>query len=102
MDKTHLFTTCNAKECSFYLQYKKLKTDGAMPKGLTEKRQLCKEWMGRRSPTLSPCQSDDEDDGDQGDGSDQNDVVEALLGMAGLNNKQDDVEDRWNVLVAEM
>ena len=73
-----------------------------MPKGLTEKRQLCKEWMGRRSPTLSPCQSDDEDDGDQGDGSDQNDVVEALLGMAGLNNKQDDVEDRCNALVAEM
>ena len=102
MDKTHLFATCNAKECSFYLQYKKLKTDGAMPKGLTEKRQLCKEWMGRRSPTLSPCQSDDEDDGDQGDGSDQNDVVEALLGMAGLNNKQDDVEDGWNALVAEM
>ena len=71
MDNTDLFATCNAKECSFYLQYKKLKTDGAMPKGLTEKRQLCKEWMGCQSPTSSPWQSDDEDDGDQGDRSDQ-------------------------------
>ena len=102
MDNSHLFATCNAKECSFYLQYKKLKTDGSIPKGLTEKRQLCKEWMGRQSPTLSPCQSDDEDDGDQGDSSDQNDVVEALLGMAGLNTDQDDVEHGWNESVAEI
>ncbi len=74
--------TCNAKECAVYLQYKNLKTDGAMPKGLAERRQLCKEWMGCQSPTSSACQSDDEDDGEQGDG-DHNDVVEALLGMAG-------------------
>ena len=86
MDKTHLFATCNAKECAVYLQYKKLKTDGAMPKGLEERRQLCKEWLQRPSPTSSPCQSDDEDDGDEGAGTDQNDAVQALLGMAGQNN----------------
>ena len=102
MDNTHLFVTFNAKECAVYLQYKKLKTDRAMPKGLAEGRQLCKEWMGHQSPTSSPRQSDDEDDGDQGDRLDLNDVVEALLGMAGLNTDQDDVEHRWNGSVAEM
>jgi hypothetical protein len=51
MDNTHLFATCNAKECADYLQYMKLKTDGAMPKGLTERRQLCKEWPQHPSPT---------------------------------------------------
>ena len=73
-----------------------------MPKRLAERRQLCKEWMGCQSPTSSPCQSDDEDYGDQGDRSDQNDVIEALLGMAGLNTNQDDVEHGWNGTVAEM
>ena len=86
MDKTHLFATCNAKECAVYLQYKKLKTDGAMPKGLEERRQLCKEWLQRPSPTSSPCHSDDEDDGDPGAGADRNDAMKALLGMAGQNN----------------
>ena len=54
-----------------------------MPKGLSERRQLCKEWIERPSPTSSPCQSDDEEDGAQTNASDRNDVVEALLGMAG-------------------
>ncbi len=102
MDNTHLFATFNAKECAVYLQYKKLKKDGAMPKELAERRQLCKEWMGCQSSTSSSWQSDDEDDGDQGDRSDQNDVVEALLGMAGLNTNQDDVEYGWNGTVAEV
>ena len=70
MDKTHLFATCNAKECAVYLQYKKLKTNGAMPKELEERRQLCKEWLQRPSPTSSPCQSDDEEDGAQTNASD--------------------------------
>ena len=73
-----------------------------MPKGLVARSQLCKAWMGHQSPTSSPWQSDDEDDGNQGDRSDQNDVVEALLGMAGLNTDQDDVEHGWNGSVAEM
>ena len=102
MDNTHLFATFNAKECAVYLQYKKLKTDGAMPKELAERRQLCKEWMGCQSPTSSSWQSDDEDDGDQGDRLDRNDVVEASLGMAGLNTYQDDVEHGSNGSVAEM
>jgi hypothetical protein len=54
-----------------------------MPKGLSERRQLCKEWIKRPSPTSSQCQSDDEEDGAQTNASDRNDVVEALLGMAG-------------------
>jgi hypothetical protein len=82
-DNTHLFATCNAKECGIYLQYKKSKNDGAMPKGLSERRQLCREWIKRPSPTSSPCQSDDEEDGAQTNASDRNDVVEALLGIAG-------------------
>ena len=82
-DNTHLFATCNAKEYGVYLQFKKLKTDGAMPKGLSERRQLCKEWIEHPSPTSSPCQSNDEEDGAQTDASDRNDVVEALLEMAG-------------------
>ena len=69
MDKTRLFSTCNSKECAVYLQYKKLKIDGAMPKGHTETRQLCKEWIQHPSPTSSPCQREDEDNGDQGDGA---------------------------------
>jgi hypothetical protein len=54
-----------------------------MSKGLSERRQLCKEWFERPSPTSSPCQSDEEEDGAQTDASRQNDAVEALLGMAG-------------------
>ncbi len=60
--KSHLFATFNAKECGYYLQYNKLKTDGAMPKGLSERRQQCKEWIERPSPTSFPCQSDGEED----------------------------------------
>ena len=102
MDKTHLFATCNAKECAVYLQYKKLKTDGAMPKGLTERRQLCKECIQHQSPTSSSYQSDDEDNGDHGDGADQNDAAEALLGMAWYN--KNDKYDKYGCdkTVAEM
>jgi hypothetical protein len=56
------------------------KNDGAMLKGPSERRQLCKEWIECPSPTSSPCQSDDEEDGAQTNASHRNDVV---LGMAG-------------------
>jgi hypothetical protein len=76
--------------------------DGDMPKGLSERRQLCKEWIKRPSPTSSQCQSDDEEDGAQADASNRNDVVEALFGMAGFNKNEDENAYGWGGKVAEM
>ena len=54
------FKNWDARQCSYYLQYKKVDTDGAMPKKIGPLRAKCKEVMGRASPTVSPHASDDE------------------------------------------
>ena len=62
--------------------------DPVMPKGLVEWRQRCVDWMGRPSPTSSPCQSDDENEGCNNSGpSHSNDAVQALLGMAATHTQ---------------
>ena len=52
-----------------------------MPKDLQARRARCLEWMGRPSPTASPCASDDEEEGEdamiEGDAT----IVESLLGL---------------------
>ena len=68
-----------------YLQYKKHNKDTAMPKGLTERRQQCLEWIIRPSPTASPNQSDDESDSDRVEEGYTDDAVEALLGIASMH-----------------
>ena len=52
--------TWSARQCRDYLQYKRLDTDGAMPKNVGPLRIRCLEVMGRASPTVSPHPSDDE------------------------------------------
>jgi hypothetical protein len=87
-ESAHKFVDCDSKECGAYLQYKKMKNDPAMPKGLVERRQRCVDWMGRPSPTSSPCQSDDENEGCNNSGpSHSNDAVQALLGMAATHTQ---------------
>jgi hypothetical protein len=54
------FLTWSARQCRDYLQYKRLDTDGAMPKNVGPLRLRCLEVMGRTSPTASPHPSDDE------------------------------------------
>ena len=54
------FKKWDARQCRDYLQYKKIETDGAMPKKVGPLRVRCKEVMGRVSPTASPHPSDDE------------------------------------------
>ena len=77
-ESAHKFVDCDSKECGANLQYKKRKNDPAMPKGLVERRQHCVGWMGRPSPTNSPCQIDDENKGcNNSDPSHSNDVVQA-------------------------
>ena len=84
------------KECGAYLQYKKDQgkgktKDGAMPKGVEERRARCVAWMERPSPVGTPCNSDDEDEDDQDEG------VSALLSLAatrvGVEENQGELED---------
>ena len=56
-----------------------------MPKGLTERRQRCLEWINCPSPTASLNQSDDESDSDRVEEGYTDDAVEALLGMASMH-----------------
>ena len=56
-----------------------------MPKGLTERRQQCLEWINHPSPTASLNQSDDESDSDRVEEGYTDDAVEALLGMASMH-----------------
>ena len=72
---------CDLKESGVYLQYKKHNKDTAMPKGLTERRQRCLEWINHPSPTASPNQSDS----DRVEEGYTDDAVEALLGMASIH-----------------
>ena len=60
-EKTHMFQPCDKNECGSYLQYKKQRTDQAMPKDLATQRQRCMESMSRSSLILSPHQRDDEE-----------------------------------------
>ena len=71
---THKFEQCDKNECGAYLQYKKQPKDKTMPKDLPGRRQRCVEWIGRPSPSSSPCQSDEEDY--------DADAVEGLLRIA--------------------
>ena len=95
-ESLHHFEQCNLKECGAYLQYKKdqgkAKTkDGAMPKGLEERRARCVAWMERPSPVGTPYNSDDENDA----GKDV--CVGALLSIAagkmGVEENQGELED---------
>jgi hypothetical protein len=56
------FLTWSAHQCRDYLQeeYKRLDTDGAMPKNVGPLHIRCQEMMGRASPMASPHPSDDE------------------------------------------
>jgi hypothetical protein len=91
-ENTHKFVECDLKECGAYLQYKKRKNDPAMPKGLAERRQRCVDWMGRPSPTSSPCQSDDEnDDFNKGGHNHNKDAVQGLLDMAATHTQQPNI-----------
>ena len=94
-ESLHRFEPCNLKECGAYLQYKKDQgkgntKDGAMPKGVEERRARCVAWMERPSPVGTPCNSDDEDDG-------ANEGVSALLSLAaarvGVEENQGELED---------
>ena len=91
-ESTHKFVDCDTKECGAYLQYKKRKNDPAMPKGLAERRQRCIDWIGRLSPTSSPCQSDDENEA-LDNGGHNNDTVQALLGMAARHTYPTNIEN---------
>ena len=63
-EKENGFQSWNLKELQSYLQYKKIPSDTAMPKKVGELRARCLEVMGRSSPTVTPCASDDEDEGE--------------------------------------
>ena len=101
-ESLHKFVDCDAKEYGAYLQYKKRKMTLPCPK---DQLKRCVDWMGRPSPTTSPCQSDDENE--DCSPSHNSDAVQALLGMAaththGLyseNNMEDgDDEYGWSEL----
>ncbi len=55
-------STWNLKDCSAFLQYKKLDGDTAMPSKVVERRQRCQSIVGRPSPCCSPHVSDDDED----------------------------------------
>ena len=78
------FLTWSARQCRDYLQYKRLDTDGAMPKNVGPLRIRCLEVMGRASPTVSPHPSDDEasvsDEREETDEDGQPNLVDLLLG----------------------
>ena len=54
------FSSWTADNCKDYLQYKKDKTDPAMPTRVALLRARCQVIMGRASPIVSPHASDDE------------------------------------------
>ena len=89
------------KECGAYLQYKKNQgkgktKDGAMPKGLEERRARCVAWAVRSSPVGTPCNSENE-----GNGNDVGYVemrsASALISLAaaeaGVEEDQGEFED---------
>ena len=98
-ERTHRFAGWSGAELGAYLQYKKKpKGDAGMPKGDDDRRTRCIDWMGRDSPTSTPCASDDEGgEGDddkekeEGTGRHGDDAVAALLGMGSANGDHIDV-----------
>ena len=87
VNKGESVSVCAAPTCSTLRTNARAKKDGAMPKGLEERRACCVAWMVRPSPAGNPCNS-----GDEGGGEVQSTSALLSLAAAKVDVKEDQRE----------